>query len=62
MVYVVARPDALVFTGPKGGALRRGHFNNLPRWVDTVRALGMPGRPTSARGSGASSRDLTACC
>lgn len=41
--YVGSAPDALVFTGPKGGALRRAHFNNLTRWVVTVRALGMPG-------------------
>jgi integrase len=36
-------PDALVFTGPKGGALRRAHFNNLTRWVETVKAIGAPG-------------------
>jgi integrase len=42
-VYVDARPEALVFTGPKGAALRRGNFNTLTRWVVTVRALGVPG-------------------
>ena len=25
-----------MFTGPKGGALRRAHFNNLTHWVETV--------------------------
>jgi integrase len=43
MTYVDSRPDALVFTGPKGGALRRAHFNNLTRWVETVKKLGAPG-------------------
>ena len=43
MTYVDSRPDALVFTGPKGGALRRAHFNNLTRWVETVKTLGAPG-------------------
>ena len=32
-----------MFTGPKGGALRRAHFNNLTRWVETVKAIGAPG-------------------
>lgn len=41
--YVASAPGALVFTGPKGGALRRGHFNNLTGWVETVRQLGAPG-------------------
>lgn len=40
--YVDTAPDALLFTGPKGGALRRAHFNNLVRWVETVRRLGVP--------------------
>jgi len=43
MLYVDAGPDALVFTGPKGGALRRAHFNNLTKWVETVKKLGVPG-------------------
>jgi len=43
MAYVDARPDALVFTGPKGGPLRRAHFNTLTRWVETVRRHGAPG-------------------
>ncbi|MDQ2709300.1 MAG: site-specific integrase [Actinomycetota bacterium] len=42
--YVDARPDALVFTGPKDhAALRRGSFSNLVRWVPTVAELGMAG-------------------
>ncbi|MGH3611257.1 MAG: tyrosine-type recombinase/integrase [Pseudonocardia sp.] len=69
MAYVDARPDALVFTGPKGGALRRAHFNNLTRWVVTVRKLGVPGlhfhdlRHTGnhfAAQTGASTADLMA--
>ena len=67
--YVDGTPDALVFTGPKGGALRRAHFNNLTRWVETVRQLGAPGlhfhdlRHTGnhfAAQTGASTRDLMA--
>jgi len=67
--YVDSRPDALVFTGPKGGALRRAHFNNLTRWVETVRGLGVPGlhfhdlRHTGnhlAAQTGASTKDLMA--
>jgi integrase len=69
MTYVDSRPEALVFTGPKGGALRRAHFNNLTRWVETVRALGVPGlhfhdlRHTGnhfAAQTGASTKDLMA--
>ncbi len=69
MTYVDARPDALVFTGPKGGALRRAHFNNLTHWVETVRKLGVPGlhfhdlRHTGnhfAAQTGASTADLMA--
>jgi hypothetical protein len=40
MAYVDDGPDALAFTGPKGGALRRAHFNNLTHWVETVRKIG----------------------
>ena len=69
MTYVDSRPDALVFTGPKGGALRRAHFNNLTRWVETVSKLGVPGlhfhdlRHTGnhlAAQTGASTKDLMA--
>ena len=43
VTYVDSEPDALLFTGPKGGALRRAHFNNLTHWVETVAKLGAPG-------------------
>jgi Integrase len=43
MMYVGSAPDALIFTGPRGAALRRGNFNTLVRWIETVNKLGMPG-------------------
>lgn len=43
MMYVGSAADALVFTGPKGSALRRGNFNTLVRWIETVGKLGSPG-------------------
>lgn len=67
--YVDAEPSALVFTGPKGAALRRGNFNTLVRWVDIVKEMGAPGlhfhdlRHTGnlfAAQSGASTADLMA--
>jgi hypothetical protein len=39
--------DALVFTGVKGGPLRRSSFNKLTGWPHVVAALGMPGRTLS---------------
>ncbi|MBN9098848.1 MAG: tyrosine-type recombinase/integrase family protein [Pseudonocardia sp.] len=70
MAYVDSRPDALLFTGPQHGrALRRAHFNNLTKWVETVRKLGVPGlhfhdlRHTGnhfAAQTGASTKDLMA--
>jgi integrase len=69
MTYVDPPPDALVFTGPRGAALRRGNFNTLVRWVETVNKLGAPGlhfhdlRHTGnllAAQTGASTRDLMA--
>ena len=69
MTYVDSAPDALMFTGPKGGALRRAHFNNLTRWVETVKKLGSPGlhfhdlRHTGnlfAAQTGATTKDLMA--
>ncbi len=69
MTYVDPEPDALVFTGPKGAALRRGNFNTLVRWVETVAELGMAGlhfhdlRHTGnvlAARMGVSTRDLMA--
>jgi integrase len=35
--------DALVFTGIKGGPLRRSNFNKITRWVHLVTVLGVPG-------------------
>lgn len=67
--YVGQHPTALVFTGPKGGPLRRAHFNNLSRWVETVQKIGAPGlhfhdlRHTGnlfAASTGASTKDLMA--
>ncbi|TDC55363.1 site-specific integrase [Actinomadura sp. KC345] len=60
-------PTALVFTGAKGGVLRRGNFRRASRWVDAVAAIGVPGLHfhdlrhtgnTLAAQSGASLRDL----
>lgn len=41
--YTKRSDDALVFTGIKGGPLRRSGFNKLTRWVDVVRTMGVPG-------------------
>ncbi|MHA6623914.1 tyrosine-type recombinase/integrase [Pseudonocardia sichuanensis] len=69
LAYVEAAPDALIFTGPKGAALRRGNFNTLVRWIETVGKLGMQGvhfhdlRHTGnllAAQSGVSTKDLMA--
>ncbi|SEG89617.1 Phage integrase, N-terminal SAM-like domain [Thermomonospora echinospora] len=35
--------DALVFTGVKGGPMRRSGFNKVTRWTHVVRAMGVPG-------------------
>ncbi len=43
LALVGAAPGALVFTGPEGAALRRGNFNTLVRWIETVGKLGMQG-------------------
>ncbi|WP_024934672.1 tyrosine-type recombinase/integrase [Actinomadura welshii] len=60
-------PAALVFTGAKGGVLRRGNFRRASRWADAVAAVGVPGLHfhdlrhtgnTLAAQSGASLRDL----
>lgn len=67
--YVGPDSTDLVFTGPKGAVLRRGNFNTLVHWVDTVKKLGVPGlhfhdlRHTGnlfAAQSGASTADLMA--
>ncbi|MFN0282673.1 MAG: tyrosine-type recombinase/integrase, partial [Kineosporiaceae bacterium] len=60
-------PDALVFTGEKGGPLRRSNYNKQTRWKDAIAAIGVPGlhfhdlRHTGnhlAAQTGASLRDL----
>jgi integrase len=62
-------PGPLVFTGPKGAPIRRGYFNKLVRWKESVAKLGLDGltfhdlRHTGnvlAAGSGVSTRDLMA--
>lgn len=40
--YVRPGADALVFTGIKGGPLRRSGFNKLTRWSHVVGSLGVP--------------------
>ena len=67
--YVADDPTALVFTGPKGGAIRRGNFRKLTAWTKTVAGLGLAGLHvhdlrhtgnTLAAMSGVSTRDLMA--
>jgi integrase len=67
--FVGSEPHALVFTGPKGAALRRSNFNPLVGWVKAVEAIGMPGLHfhdlrhtgnTLAAATGVSTRDLMA--
>ena len=36
-------PDSLVFTGSRGGVLRRSNFRRTVNWSQTVDAIGMPG-------------------
>lgn len=59
--------DALLFTGPKGGPLRRSTFNPLVGWKQPTAAIGVPGLTfhdlrhtgaTLAAQTGASLRDL----
>jgi integrase len=59
--------DALLFTGPKGGPLRRSNFNPLVSWKDATAAVGVPHLTfhdlrhtgaTLAAQTGASLRDL----
>ncbi|TYB49511.1 tyrosine-type recombinase/integrase [Actinomadura chibensis] len=40
--YTGREPDALIFTGVKGGPLRRSGFNKLTNWRHVVEALGVP--------------------
>lgn len=41
--YVGAGPNALLFTGVQGNALRRPNFNQRSNWVDTVARMGLKG-------------------
>lgn len=67
--YVAEEPEALIFTGPKGAALRRGNFNPLVGWKDAVESIGRAGLHfhdlrhtgnTLAAASGVSTRDMMA--
>jgi integrase len=60
-------PDSLVFTGSRGGVLRRSNFRRAVKWSQTVEAIGVPGLHfhdlrhtgnTHAAATGASLRDL----
>jgi Phage integrase family len=68
-VFVKDEPGALVFPGAMGGPLRRGNFNQMSAWPQTVESIGMSGlhfhdlRHTGnhfAARSGAGLRDLMA--
>src|SRR2546430_13610612 len=41
--FVGDRPDALIFTGAKGAALRRSNFQRSSNWTATVADIGLPG-------------------
>lgn len=41
-MYAKAEANALVFTGIKGGPLRRSGFNKVTNWKHVVKALGVP--------------------
>ncbi|GGQ78540.1 putative prophage phiRv2 integrase [Couchioplanes caeruleus subsp. azureus] len=65
--FVADGPDALIFTGDKGGHLRASTFNPQVKWRDTVARLGLPGfhfhdlrhtGNTLAATTGASTREL----
>ncbi len=67
--YVDEDPSALVFTSPKGGAVRRGNLRKLTRWTKLMADLGTTGvrvhdlrhtGNTLAARSAVSTRDLMA--
>ncbi|WP_245719082.1 tyrosine-type recombinase/integrase [Micromonospora rhizosphaerae] len=67
--FVADDPDALVFTGAKGAALRRSNFQKAAGWSASATAAGLPGfhfhdlrhtGNTLAAGTGASLADLMA--
>jgi integrase len=41
--FVPDEPGALVFTGAKGGALRRSNFQRASQWTKSVAEVGLPG-------------------
>ncbi|WP_246267307.1 tyrosine-type recombinase/integrase [Nonomuraea typhae] len=41
-IYVKPEAGSLIFTGVKGGPMRRSAFNKLAGWVEAVRPLGIP--------------------
>lgn len=64
---VESHHDSLIFTGPRGGVLRRSNFRRAVKWSEAVASIGVPGlhfhdlRHTGnslAAASGASLRDL----
>jgi integrase len=69
MAFTKLVPTALVFTGKRGHALRRGNFNQLVKWTQTVKDMGVPGLHfhdlrhtgnTLAAETGVSTKDLMA--
>jgi integrase len=68
LAHVKADPEALVFTGEKGGPLRTGNFRRAVKWEQAVAAAGITGDfhfhdlrhtgNTLAAASGASTREL----
>lgn len=41
--FVKPEPDALLFTGQKGGALRRSNFSQRVKWTELVTKMGLKG-------------------
>jgi integrase len=68
MAFTKKEPDALIFTGEKGAALKRGNWHKSVKWITTVAKVGLPKgfhfhdlRHTGnnlAAASGASTREL----
>ncbi|TDD63550.1 tyrosine-type recombinase/integrase [Actinomadura rubrisoli] len=65
--FTSSEDDALIFTGKRGGVLRRSNFRRASKWSETVAKLGVPQLHfhdlrhtgnTFAADSGASLRDL----
>ncbi|MEV4079553.1 site-specific integrase [Nonomuraea fuscirosea] len=65
--FTEPEPDALIFTGARGGILRRSNFRRAAKWDKSTRKIGFPGLHfhdlrhtgnTIAASSGASLKDL----